>query len=97
MVKNEDTEAYFFNPLSQETEDFIPLALNEPEKSEEPETVEEPKTPLSITPRLATTEDNEKEEPQESENHKNHKNQPEPQKPENQRTIEKKEPGEDLI
>ena len=67
MVKNEDTDVYFNNPLSQETEDFIPLALNEPVKSEEPETAEEPKIPLSITPRLGTSEDNDKEELQELE------------------------------
>lgn len=69
LVKNEDTDAYFNNSLSQETEDFIPLTVDEPVKSEEtevPEEPKEPKTPLSITPRLSTSEDNEKEELQES-------------------------------
>lgn len=69
MVKNEDTDVYFNNALSQETDDFIPLTVNESVKSEEPETPEtpeEPKIPLSITPKLGTSEDNEKEELQES-------------------------------
>ena len=66
MVKNEDTDAYFNNALSRETEDFIPLTVNNPVKSEETEAPEEPKIPLPITPRLSTSEDNEKEELPES-------------------------------
>jgi len=66
LVNNEDTDVYFNNALSQETDDFIPLTVNESVKSEESETPEEPKIPLSITPKLSTSEDNEKEELQES-------------------------------
>lgn len=49
---------------SQESEDFIPLSVDEPVTSEE---VDVPKSPLSITPRLTDSQDNEKEESQESE------------------------------
>ncbi|XP_020608100.1 uncharacterized protein LOC110046740 isoform X2 [Orbicella faveolata] len=62
-----DVSLSIMAPQLDETEDFIPLTVNEPVKSEEPEAPEEPKIPLSITPQLGTSEDNEKEELQESE------------------------------
>ncbi|XP_078349676.1 uncharacterized protein LOC144634553 isoform X2 [Oculina patagonica] len=51
-------------PQLDETEDFIPLTVDEPVKTDE---VEEPKIPLPITPRLAASQDDEKEELTESE------------------------------
>ena len=55
---------FFNDTILQETEDFIPLTVDEPVKIEE---VEEPKVQLSITPRLAANKDDEKEELHESE------------------------------
>jgi len=61
-----DLSVSIMAPQLDETDDFIPLTVSESVKSEESETPEEPKIPLSITPKLGTSEDNEKEELQES-------------------------------